>query len=112
LINYKKTWWISKYFAGYIEKKFNYLGEKTMDSVKLRSHVGTDGILHLEIPIGMTDKEVEVMVIYQASESPTQQKTSENLGYPPGFFEQTYGICADDPIVIDSEGDFEEREEI
>ncbi|MBW4513381.1 MAG: hypothetical protein KME64_44035 [Scytonematopsis contorta HA4267-MV1] len=74
-----------------------------MNSVKLRSHAGKDGILHLEIPIGMTDKEVEIMVIYQALEISTLQKTPENLGYPPGFFEQTYGICADDPIVIDSE---------
>jgi hypothetical protein len=83
-----------------------------MGSIKIRRHVGKDGILHLEIPLGMTDKEVEIMIIYQALETPTQQKTPEDLGYPPGFFEQTYGICADDPIVIDSEGEFEKREEI
>jgi len=38
--------------------------------------------------------------------------TPEELGWPSGFFEQTYGICQDDPIIIDSEGDFEIREEI
>jgi hypothetical protein len=83
-----------------------------MHSIQLKQRVGKDGILHLEIPVGMTDKEVEVMVIYQALETPIQQKTLENLGYPLDFFEQTYGSCADDPIVIDSEGEFEPREEI
>jgi hypothetical protein len=83
-----------------------------MDSIKIRSHVGKDGILHLDIPLRITDKQVEIMVIYQPIETPKQQKTPEELGWPPGFFERTYGSCQDDPIVIDSEGDFEEREEI
>ena len=83
-----------------------------MHSIKLTKRVGEDGILHLEIPVGITDKEVEIMVIYQPIEIAKQQKTSEELGWPPGFFEQTYGSCQDDPIVIDFEGNFEEREEI
>ena len=83
-----------------------------MQSIKLKKPVGADGVLHLDIPVGITDKEVEIMVIYQPIEIPKQQKTPEELGWPPGFFERTYGSCQDDPIVIDSEGDFEEREEI
>jgi hypothetical protein len=83
-----------------------------MQSIKLCSHVGADGILHLEIPVGITDKEMEVMVIYQQIEPSTPTRTPEELGWPPGFFEQTYGSCQDDPIVIDYEGDFETREEV
>ncbi|WP_193201001.1 hypothetical protein [Nostoc sp. MG11] len=83
-----------------------------MHSIKLCSHVGADGILHLEIPVGVKDKEIEVTVIYQQLEPSSGVKTSEELGWPPGFFEQTYGSCQDDPIVIDYEGDFETREEI
>ena len=30
-----------------------------MQSRKLRSQVGKDGILHLDIPVGVTDKEIE-----------------------------------------------------
>lgn len=30
--------------------------------------------------------------------------TPEELGWPPGFFEQTYGALADIPLVIDDEG--------
>ncbi len=83
-----------------------------MQSIKLRSHVGSDGILHLEIPLGITDREIEVMVIYEQLEPSAQVKTPQKLGWPAGFFEQTYGSCQDDPIVIDYEGDFEAREEI
>jgi hypothetical protein len=83
-----------------------------MHSIKLKKRIGADGVLHLDIPVGITDKEVEIMVIYQPLETPKQQKTPEELGWPPGFFEQTYGSCQDDPIVIDYEGDFEKREEI
>ena len=83
-----------------------------MKSIKLNKKVGTDGILHLDIPVEIIDAEVEIMVIYQRLQPPAQPNTPEELGYPPGFFEQTYGSCADDPIVIDSEGEFEEREKI
>ncbi len=83
-----------------------------MQSIKLRSRVSSDGILHLNVPVGMADKELEVMVIFQPLELSAQTKTPQELGWPPGFFEQTYGSCQDDPIVIDSEGVFEEREEL
>jgi len=83
-----------------------------MQSIKLYSHVGSDGILHLDIPIGMTDKEIEVIVTYKQRKLSALPKTSEELGWTPGFFEQTYGSCQDDPIMIDSEGDFEIREEM
>lgn len=39
-----------------------------------------------------------------APASDTAQKTPEELGWPPGFFEQTYGALADFPLVIDDEG--------
>ncbi|WP_366829065.1 hypothetical protein [Nostoc sp. NMS2] len=81
-----------------------------MNSIKIRLHVGKDGILHLEIPVGITDKELEIMVIYQPLETPTQQKTPEELGWPPDFFEQTAGCLADDPIQRYPQGEYEERE--
>jgi hypothetical protein len=51
-----------------------------MQSVKIRSRVGQDGILHLEVLVGLKDKEVEVMVIYQPIEATTPTKTPEELG--------------------------------
>ncbi len=83
-----------------------------METIKIRQRVGQDGILHLNIPVGMQDKEVEVMVIYQSIEILTAAKTPEDLGWTPGFFEQTAGCLADDPIQRYPQGEFEKREGI
>ena len=66
-----------------------------MESLKVRRHVGQDGILHLDIPVGIIERDVEVMVIYQSV--PSSIATGRSL-------EQFYGIGADDPIVIDDRG--------
>ena len=66
-----------------------------MESVKVRQRIGQDGILHLDIPVGLADRDVEVMVIYQAVQSEVSDQSS---------LEALYGICADDPIQIDESG--------
>lgn len=66
-----------------------------MESIKVRQRVGPDGILYLEIPVGLTDREVDVMVIYQPAQVLMTETTS---------LAQLYGICADDPIGIDEQG--------
>ena len=66
-----------------------------MESLKVRRRVWQDGILHLDIPVGIIERDVEVMVIYQSV--PSSIATGRSL-------EQFYGICADDPIVIDDLG--------
>ncbi|MEM6614435.1 MAG: hypothetical protein AAF652_19740 [Cyanobacteria bacterium P01_C01_bin.72] len=66
-----------------------------MESIKVRQRVGQDGILHLDIPVGLKDLDIEVMVIYQ----PVQTDTIASLS-----LEDLYGVCADDPIDIDDEG--------
>jgi len=66
-----------------------------MESIKVRQRIGQDGILHLDIPVGLADRDVEVMVIYQAVQSEIFTELS---------LEDLYGICADDPIQIDELG--------
>jgi len=75
-------------------------GRNAMQSIKVRQRVGADGILHLEIPTEIQESEVEVTVTYQ--KLPPQE--ADERGWPVDFFERTYGICADDPIVIDDGG--------
>lgn len=66
-----------------------------MESIKIRQRVGQDGILHLELPVGLADHELDVMVVYQ----PVTSSNPETLS-----LEDLYGICADDPIVLDEQG--------
>lgn len=72
-----------------------------MQSLTLRHRVGEDGILHLDVPVGLNDAELEVTIIFKKVTAVTT--LSEELEWKE-FIERTYGSCADDPIVIDDEG--------
>jgi hypothetical protein len=66
-----------------------------MESIKVRQRVGRDGILHLDIPVDMTDQEVEAVVIYQPVQPLLTVESS---------LVSLYGICADDPIILNDGG--------
>ncbi|MEH1996612.1 hypothetical protein [Nostoc sp.] len=53
-----------------------------MQSIKLNTHVGSDGILHLDIPLGIIDKEIEVMVIYQERQRAEGRRQKEYCFLP------------------------------
>lgn len=78
-----------------------------METIKLRTHVGADGILKLEVPVNFPNREFEVLVVMQ----PLEEEVDE-LGWPIGYFDETYGILADDPIERPAELPFETRDEI
>ncbi len=71
------------------------------------SHVGRDGILKLSVPVGLSDVEVEVMIIVQPV---TQPKPPDGLGWPPAFFEHTFGCLRDEPLVREMQGEYERRD--
>ena len=91
-----------------------------MQSIKLHSHVGPDGILKLEVPVGLNDTDLELFLIVQpviksdlsTTTEPKTNQSPEELGWPPGFFEQTAGSLADDPIERPPQGEYEVREEL
>jgi hypothetical protein len=78
-----------------------------MNSMKLRSRVGADGVLNLRVPVGVTNAEVEVVVVFQLVEPAQTPKTPEELGWPAGFFEQTAGAWAGEPLVRGDQGEYE-----
>ena len=81
-----------------------------MQSIKVRSHVGSDGILHLDIPVGVHDAELEVTLTVQPVDRQPEAKTPEELGWSPGFFEKTFGSLRDQPLEREPQGELQERE--
>jgi hypothetical protein len=77
-----------------------------METIKLTSRTDSTGKLHLELPTSLADQNVEVVVVVQ----PTNDEPRDALGWPVGYFEETYGIFADDPIERGDQGTFETRE--
>ncbi|BAZ36729.1 hypothetical protein NIES4101_26490 (plasmid) [Calothrix sp. NIES-4101] len=69
-----------------------------MQSIKVVSRVGSDGILHLDVPVGMTNEELEVMVIFQPLKSSVQSETPQLLGWMSGFFEEVIGGWVGEPL--------------
>ncbi len=81
-----------------------------MQSVKLQSHVGQDGILRLELPLNLANTEVELFIVFQPI-FPKQQPP-EALGWPSDFFEKTFGSFKDEPLERPPQGEFEIRNEL
>lgn len=82
-----------------------------MQSITLQSHVGNDSILRLQLPAGLRDVDVRITVALEETPKTGGTKSPEELGWPPGFFEETFGCLPDFP-EIDFEGDYEKREEL
>ena len=51
-----------------------------MQIITLHSHVGEDGIMHLQVPVGETDVDLEVVVIIQPLTPARKASTPEARG--------------------------------
>ncbi len=84
-----------------------------MKSIQLTSHVGKDGILKIQMPVDITDQEVDVVVVVQPRlKFESAVDTPEARGWPPGFFEKTAGAWQGDPLTRPPQGKYEIREEL
>ena len=72
-----------------------------MQTIKLETHIGQDGILKLELPLEMSNTDLEVLLVVQRK---------EKRRWPPGYFERTTGSLADDPIERPPQSNYEERD--
>lgn len=79
-----------------------------METIKLQAQVDDDGLLKLELPTGMANRKLEVLIVMQ----PLEEAEVDDLGWPIGFFDRTYGALADDPIERPSKLSPDVRDEI
>lgn len=84
-----------------------------MESIKLRSHVGKDGILHLDIPVNMKETDLEITVSFNAIESQDNISDSHDFNQLDWqeFIAQTAGSLAEDESFFrHPQGEYEIRE--
>lgn len=81
-----------------------------MRSILIRSRVGADGILHLDVPSDLLETEVEVMVILQPITKLPAASGSGDLAWSPGFFENVVGGWEGEPLRREFEGEYEIRD--
>lgn len=81
-----------------------------MQNIKLNSHVGSDGILHLDVPVDIKDADIEVLVTVKSINP--KSNSSEKSAWSPGFFEKTAGAWVGEPLQREAQGEYEQREEL
>ena len=74
-----------------------------METIKLQTHVGEDGVLKVELPIGVRDVDCDVVIVYTVNYEREDWEA---------FVNRTYGTLADDPIERPAQLPLEVRDEI
>ena len=77
-----------------------------MVTLPFKAHVQPDGALNLRITTGLSESDVDGVVVIQ----PTVEAPQPRGAWPEGFFEQTYGALADEPLERRPQGELETRE--
>jgi len=76
-----------------------------MNVIRMTATADADGVLRLQILVGAGEFEVAVVLAPKASVNGTAAKgTPEERGWPPGFFEKTYGSITDESFVAPPRG--------
>lgn len=75
-----------------------------MRVIQLAAKADPDGVLRLMIPIGAAGGEFEVAIVVTPKPPANgvrtdKAKTPEELGWPSGYFESTYGSITDETFV-------------
>jgi hypothetical protein len=72
----------------------------------LKARADQDGVIKLEVPTPLADQDVEIVLVMQ----PIPEQDLDEMGYPMGYFEDTYGSFADEPLERNQPGMPDERD--
>jgi hypothetical protein len=77
-----------------------------VQTIHLRSHVGEDGILHLDIPVNLAETDLEITVIVNPVAPRPDNSEVEDFNKLEWheFIKRMAGSLADDPIFLDEGG--------
>lgn len=75
-----------------------------METIRLRTHIGDDGILKFEMPVGVFDVDADIEVTISVQHDEKEDWIT--------FLNRTYGILADDPIERPEQPPYDIRDEI
>lgn len=74
-----------------------------MHTIRVSERTGKDGALLLRIPLDKPDAEYDVILIVQPKA--TSATTPPDPGWPPGYFDSTYGSIDDDTFFRHPQGE-------
>jgi hypothetical protein len=68
-----------------------------MQTVRVHGSTDKDGVLSLRVPLGQPNARYGVVIVAQPTGTAT---TPEDRGWPPGYFERTFGSITDETFVV------------
>lgn len=77
-----------------------------METIRIKTRIGSDGVLKFEMPVGVANVDAEIVVVYTVQSDPARKETWAD------YVNATYGILADDPIARPVELPLDVRDEI
>ncbi|MEX0272647.1 hypothetical protein AB3R30_26415 [Leptolyngbyaceae cyanobacterium UHCC 1019] len=84
-----------------------------METRSLRTKVGEDGILKIQLPSEIANQELDIVIVFQTTEGFSHSsKTPEELGYSGKFLNEVIGSWEGEPLKRPEQLPFDEREEI
>jgi hypothetical protein len=76
-----------------------------MRTIQVVEKTDKDGTLQLRIPLGKPEMEYEIVLVIQPKQTPAEIATPEERGWPPGYFEATFGSIDDESFVRPPQGE-------
>lgn len=76
-----------------------------METIRIQTRIGSDGILRLEMPVDVRDIDAEVVVVFTTLPAAPREEWE-------AFVNATYGSLADDPIERGPQPPLETRDPV
>lgn len=76
-----------------------------MQTIRVVEKTDKNGMLLLRVPLGKPEAEYEVVLVVQPKEGVAKATTPEERGWPPGYFEATFGSIDDETFVRPLQGE-------
>ena len=83
-----------------------------METLRLTERTGKDGVLHVSIPLGTPEADFEVVLTVQPKEMKLAPPAAEELGWPPEYFDKTFGSITDDTFQRPPQGELPKPAEL
>jgi hypothetical protein len=74
-----------------------------MKTISLKSHIGRDGLLKIEIPTEEKETDVEIVIIIDSIKNSAK-------GWSQNFLNKMYGCCKDSPLERLDQGELPKRD--
>jgi len=79
-----------------------------MPTIETTATVSEDGVLTVDEPVAVPLGCHRVIVVIDHQNAPATKRPVHE--WPEGYVEQTFGALANDPLMREPQGDYEERE--